>query len=175
MPIIREQFDIERIEMNCYVICNIYNGARNFITNEKNLKINFVNISSCSAILFICREGYAGFHYGAQSLVYDEDKYKNKDINEQHKRINEIQEYRTAMDGMIRLIETNIGEIKNIYCYTPQIYIQLGDAYKRDVEEDEKALSDYFSKYSFLEVATIVDLYSIKNKNIPWVPQPYKN
>lgn len=93
--------------------------------NDKRPVFRFDNIISCSAIIFKCQKGFAGFHYAAGGLKNDCEKYAR------------------AMVEMINDIKFKIGDILWVKCFTPSP--QLDCFGVQDCSDDEESrISSFF-------------------------------
>ena len=91
----------------------------------------FKDLISCSAIIFKCEKGYAGFHYPAQGLL---PKYPDSPSADK---------YSHEMKQMISYIFTHLGEIYEVLCFTPDSL--YGDC---TVKDDLVAICEFFDNLS---------------------------
>lgn len=173
MCVIKQQLNyMDPIEMDCYIMYDIHKHAYgDAIINKNQINISFKDLVSCSVILFICKNGLAAFHYGAQSLVIDCEEYNKKNRTN---RLQETEQYKNEMKIMLHNIVEKIGDIKDIYCFTPQsCCLYDTNTYKRNVIKDENALDEFFSQlgYTLIFSNRLSDLLNIGDKKIPWEDQ----
>lgn len=91
----------------------------------------FKDLMSCSAIVFKCENGYAGFHYSAQGLLPKPADSSSAD------------KYSHEMKQMISYIYTHLGNIDEVLCFTPPpIY------HDPKVNDDIEAIYYFFDNLS---------------------------
>lgn len=162
---ITEKYDCKRIEMDSYVIVKSVNQSS--VINGDMIQFGYDELASCSAIIFICEEGLAGFHYGAQSLALDDNE---SDKDKREKKRNEVEQYKIEMNAMISRIISQIGSISKIYCFTPRSNDSYNACYDRYIDNDIDALESFFQEnnLSFCFSNNLGELLSINDKIIPW-------
>lgn len=101
------------IGMNQYLIIEDEN---------KQPVFSFDNIISCSAIVFKCKKGFAGFHYEAEGLL------------------NNRRNYSLRMKRMINAIVRSVGDIIWVICFTPSVNDPSSRAWV-----DELRIEEFFS------------------------------
>ncbi len=105
-------------------------------------------LASCSAIVFKCENGYAGFHYPARSLLPKNDnRYR----------------FMADMSTMLNTITSRIGKILEVRCFTPKAL--YGDERERDKDEDE--IISFFKLKEIVNVKVAKDLGEV-SISIDW-------
>ena len=104
-------------------------------TTSPTVSFRYKDLASCSAIVFKCERGFAGFHYPAQVLL------------------SSYAEYSKEMIKMIKYIEQGLGKINSVRCFTPK---PLFD--DCNVDKDICAIENFFKDYNFELVESIKDV-----------------
>lgn len=112
----------QELEMNEYMLKPTTKGPT----------FKYKDLISCSAMVFKCKNGYAGFHYPAQALLSLDAKYREE------------------LKEMINYIEQGIGEICSVRCFTPEPLWE-----DPNVEDDKVAIEGFFGdcniRFSFAD------------------------
>lgn len=109
------------LDMDEYCVVSNSSSARNF---------RFKDLISCSAIVFKCEGGYAGFHYSARGLMSERWK-----------------DYLIAMQTMIQDITSSIGPIKKVNCFTP--ILTDAECYENESYKDMNLIENFFMDYGY--------------------------
>ena len=109
------------LDMDEYCVVTNGDPERNFL---------FKDLISCSAIVFKCERGYAGFHYAARGLMSDGRE-----------------DYLIAIKIMIQDITSSIGHIQKVNCFTP--IITDSDHYKKESYKDMDKIENFFKDYGY--------------------------
>ena len=107
--------------MNQYRVVTNSDPARYF---------RFEGLCSCSAIVFKCERGYAGFHYAARGLMSDGRN-----------------DYIIAMKTMIQDITSSIGYIQKVNCFTP--ILTDAECFENESYEDMACIDNFFKDYGY--------------------------
>lgn len=124
------------LDMDEYCVVSNGSSARNF---------RFKDLISCSAIVFKCEGGYAGFHYSARGLMS-----------------NGSNDYIIAMKIMILDIASSIGNIQKVNCFTP--ILTDAECYENESYEDMDRIENFFKDYGYncAFVDNLSDIYVFK-------------
>lgn len=106
-------------------------------------------LASCSAIVFKCEKGYAGFHYPARSLLS-----KN----------NNCYRFMEDMSTMLNTITSRIGQILEVRCFTPEALLDY-DKCERD--EDVDKIISFFCQKDIVNVKEANNLAEVSS-SINW-------